>query len=76
MQLLLLTSTITPNVSIKNKSSQELDVNSRVKDYLRALVYYITQSDFDAIVFCDNSNTYLPNHDFPEKTIFLILCYT
>jgi hypothetical protein len=65
--VLLLTSTISPHQNIQNKSSQDLDTNRRKQDYLRALIYYITQSDFDEIVFCENSNTYLKEFDDVKK---------
>ncbi len=56
---LLLTWTITPNQYIENKSANDLNIENRKKDYIRALLYYITQSNFSHIIFCENSNTYL-----------------
>jgi hypothetical protein len=41
-----------------------LAFDHREKEYLRALIYYITESYFDDIVFCDNSNTYLKDFDY------------
>ena len=35
------------------------NIENRKKDYIRALLYYITQSNFDNIVFCENSNANL-----------------
>lgn len=54
---LLLTGTITPSSKIENKSTNDLNIENRKKDYIRALLYYITQSHFENIVFCENSNT-------------------
>ncbi len=64
---LLLTWTIAPSLQIENKSSHDLNMDKRKKDYLRAIIYYITQSNFDAIIFCDNSNTVLLEYDVLEQ---------
>lgn len=61
---LLLTSTIIPSTKIANKSENDLNIEIRKRDYIRALLYYITQSNFDNIIFCENSNTNLK--DFEE----------
>lgn len=65
--ILLLTWTITPSQKIENKSAQDLNIENRKKDYIRALVYYITQSDFDNIVFCENSNTDLDEYSIIKE---------
>lgn len=59
MNTLLLTWTIIPSSKIENKSANDLNIENRKKDYLRALLCYITQSNFENIIFCENSNTYL-----------------
>lgn len=61
MNTLLLTGTIKPSQKIIWKNLNQLNYKNRQKDYIRALVYYITQSDFENIVFCDNSNTDIDN---------------
>ncbi|MDR2415713.1 MAG: hypothetical protein LBD75_03780 [Candidatus Peribacteria bacterium] len=60
---LLLTATLHPSQKIIGKNKAELDFIHREKEYLRALCYYITDSNFVNIVFCDNSNTYLEEFD-------------
>jgi hypothetical protein len=53
---LLLTGCINPKGKIASKSSNELILSSRMKQYQRALNYYLLESHFEVIVFCDNSN--------------------
>lgn len=63
MNTLVLTATITPLSSIENKSSLDLNVDKRKKDYIRSLLYYISQSNFDNIIFCENSSTNIPEFE-------------
>jgi hypothetical protein len=53
---LLLTWTLFPDSNVKNKTKIDLNPEYRKKDYLRAILHYITQSNFTDIVFCENSN--------------------
>ena len=59
---LLLTSAIDVNIEIPWHKRK--DINIRVKDYIKALTFYITHSDFTEIVFCDGSNYCLKDFDF------------
>lgn len=66
MTTLLLTWTIKPNNDRKHISTVLSDKNFfdpeyRLKDYISTILYYITQSDFDNIVFCENSNYEIKN---------------
>jgi len=66
MQTLLLTWTIKPNNDWKQKSTVLSDRNFfvpeyRLKQYISTILYYITQSNFDNIVFCENSNYGIKN---------------
>lgn len=65
METLLLTWTINliPDVVNQGYISTSTDPNSRYKEYFDALVYYITQSNFDNIVFCENSSYKLKDYD-------------
>lgn len=53
---LLLTWTIRPSKKNISKSQNDLDFSIREKKYIDAIIYYITQSNFDNIIFCENSN--------------------
>lgn len=54
---LLLTGTIEPHREIRDigYASASLDPNIRLQHYIRALIYYISESDFQFFVFCENS---------------------
>jgi hypothetical protein len=59
METLLLTWTIAPNELIVSTiwyASSSLNPEKRYFEYVASIVYYITQSSFDQIVFCENSN--------------------
>lgn len=58
METLLLTWTISPNKKIINQwyKSTSLNPEQRYFEYLDAIIYYISQSNFQNIVFCENSN--------------------
>ena len=53
---LLLTWTIVPDNWIKKFYAYSLAPEDRLIEYKKTLYFYITQSDFDNIVFCENSN--------------------
>lgn len=54
---LLLTWTIFPSTWIKKFNyKNSLDPQKRLKEYENSIKYYITESFFDKIVFCENSN--------------------
>lgn len=54
---LLLTWTIAPNNWIKKFDyKHSLDPEKRLKEYENSIKYYISESIFDRIVFCENSN--------------------
>ena len=69
MNTLLLTWTIAPNSWISQiwYKSSSLDPQKRLKEYVQTLIFYITESEFDAFVFCENSN-----YPFPEEKKLLI----
>lgn len=58
MSTLILTWTIKPfwNLNKCNYKSTSINYNDRHNEYLSAIIYYITQSNFDNIIFWDNSN--------------------
>lgn len=58
MESLLLTGTIQPHVGILKQGykSTSVDPGKRYFEYMDTLLYYITQSGFSSIVFCENSN--------------------
>ncbi len=66
----LLTSAIDVNIEIPWHKRKDID--TRIKDYIKALTFYITNSDFTEIVFCDGSNYWLEAFDFlfPLAKIF------
>ena len=53
---LLLTWTINPQIWKTIKYKNSLNPKVRIKEYIKSLFFYITISDFDNIVFCENSN--------------------
>lgn len=53
---LLLTWTINPKIWNTITYKNSLDPNVRIKEYLKAVYFYVTISDFKNIVFCENSN--------------------
>lgn len=57
-ETLLLTWTITPHseLGITGYASASLDPKIRLQQYLKAFVYYISESDFHFFVFCENSS--------------------
>lgn len=55
LKTLLLTWTIKPSLKTLWKNSSDLDFLEREKSYIKAIVFYITQSDFDQIIFWENS---------------------
>lgn len=63
MSVLLLTWTVKPTAKIKCKTPAELDFSKRKKEYLRGILYYIVESNFTKIVFCENSNTFLNEYE-------------
>lgn len=65
-ETLLLTWTISPNWDIVKQwyKSASLDPNKRYFEYIDAILYYITQSDFINIIFCENSNFYFQDLNF------------
>ena len=54
---LLLTWTISPYQDVKNQwyHSTSLDADKRLQEYISTIIYYISNSDFTHIVFCENS---------------------
>jgi hypothetical protein len=64
METLLLTWTISPWISTLWQSiDNTLDSSLRYKQYFSWLSYYITVSNFDNIIFCDNSLYPIPEWD-------------
>lgn len=57
MNILLLTATISPDISLHTtiKYPHNTNPNTRLKWYIESIIYYITKSDFDHIIFCENS---------------------
>ncbi len=53
---LVLTGTIAPSQKTLWKDKSQLDVHNRELEYYEAICYYITASNFEYIIFCDNSN--------------------
>lgn len=51
---LILSSTIKPSDSIPFLELKS--VEERIKQYLKALIFYITETEIENIIFCDNSN--------------------
>ena len=66
MNTLVLTWTISPSTKVLWKSKKQLDTIVREKEYFDAIYYYLAESDFDTIIFCDNSD-----YDFQYKEILL-----
>lgn len=62
--LLILTWTIAPLAKTLWKTKADLQVSKREKEYFESIYYYLNESDFDKIIFCDNSN-----HNFQYKDI-------
>lgn len=52
--LLIITACINPNENVNNLVLR--DSNTRFKQYMECLEYFIKDSIFDKIIFCDNSN--------------------
>lgn len=61
--ILVLTWTIKPNNNIKWKFFTKEDLLKRSDEYYQAIKYYIKKSDFNIIIFCDNSNQYPPHKE-------------
>lgn len=55
METLLLTWTISPSKKQQYQSTS-LSSDIRKMQYLKSLIYYITQTSFTQIIFCENSN--------------------
>lgn len=55
---LLLTWTVKPQTSYELNLT---DPNKRYRQYILTLIKYITESEFDTFVFCENSNAELPH---------------
>ena len=73
METVLLTWTISPNKEIGDKlwyKSTSLDPKVRYFSYIDTIVYYILNSKFTHIVFCENSN-----YPFEDKKLIEDLCY-
>jgi hypothetical protein len=64
-ETLLLTWTITPAPAIVLQwyTSSTLNPDERYFQYIDTILYYITQSDFNNIVFCENSNHNINDQD-------------
>ena len=65
-QTLLLTWTIKPIseiLSVNSYHSTSLDPEARYSQYIDTIIYYIVNSNFTHIVFCENSN--YPIKDYP-----------
>ena len=73
---LLLTWTFKPYSEVKNTWYNHHTINSfdREKEYFDALVYYITQSNFNYIVFVENSNSRFSNNHL-EIINYLLSAY-
>ncbi|MDR3169919.1 MAG: hypothetical protein LBU27_09635 [Candidatus Peribacteria bacterium] len=54
MEIALLTSAITINKEIVGH--KKISENERLQQYVNALIFYITQSNFDVLIFCDGTN--------------------
>ena len=68
-EILILTWTISPSKTQGYKSAS-ITTEIREKQYLKSLIFYITQSDFWKIVFCENSN-YKFNKSTLDNLIYL-----
>jgi len=66
LNTLVLTWTISPSAKTLWKSKKELNTFVREKEYFDAIYYYLVESDFNTIIFCDNSN-----YNFQYKNILL-----
>lgn len=60
---LLLTGTIAPKSGALVKTGKDVDPDFRKKQYVRAILFYLTQTPFEKVVFCENSN-----FDFSSET--------
>ncbi|MDD3645904.1 MAG: hypothetical protein PHH06_00690 [Candidatus Gracilibacteria bacterium] len=71
METLLLTGTISPSKDIKKQGykSTSIKPKERYFEYINSIIYYITQSDFKNIVFCENSN-----YNFKDLDLINELC--
>lgn len=65
-EILLMTWTISPSKTINYRSSTLSPVDRELQ-YFKSILYYITQSNFWKIVFCENSN-----HKFNEEKLWII----
>lgn len=65
MYTLLLTWTINPYKDIKKQwyCSTSIEPKSRLSEYINTIIYYISNSNFTHIVFCENSNYSIPHQD-------------
>lgn len=70
-ETLLLTWTISPSREILSQwyKSTSINPNNRYLEYFDSIVYYITQSNFSSIVFCENSN-----YNFKDLDLINDLC--
>ena len=61
---LLLTWTINPYKDIKAQwYPHKIDIKTRLSEYIDAIIYYISNSNFTHIIFCENSNYSIPPQD-------------
>lgn len=69
MNTLLLTWTIKPNEKVLKQWYNSFTINhkKRLKEYINSIIFYISQSDFNNIVFCENSN-----YNIPEKDLIIL----
>lgn len=61
--ILLLTGTIAPKSGALVKTGKDVDPDFRKRQYVRAILFYLTQTPFAKVVFCENSN-----FDFSRET--------
>ncbi len=61
--ILLLTGTIAPKSAALVKTGKDADPDFRKRQYVRAILFYLTQTPFEKVVFCENSN-----FDFSRET--------
>ncbi len=67
METLLLTWTIAPHKNITWYKSTTLVPKERYNEYIQTIIFYITQSDFAQIVFCENSNACFHNLELVQE---------
>ena len=65
MNTLLLTGTVQPYPVVSQSwySSTSLNPSKRLAEYMDSIIYYISQSAFSYIVFCENSDYAIPAID-------------